>query len=324
MLYPLTFHPHFKERVWGGRNLERLYRKALPPGKVIGESWEITDRPEGVSVIANGPLAGQTLRFLMEHHRRDILGLAADAHPGGPFPLLIKLLDANDTLSVQVHPPAAKAAELGGEPKTEMWYIADATPDAVLYAGLKAGVSRDEFERRIRAGTVAECLHRIPVRTGDAMFLPSGRLHAIGAGNVLFEIQQNSDTTYRVFDWNRPGLDGQPRELHVEKSLASINFEDFEPSVIKSIYSRNPTMKVRYVVDDPLFRVDGYQVKRGLRWYLRSESVQILGLLRGQLDLQFNDMSVTLQPGGFCLVPACLGRVTVTAPVPSEYLHVQT
>jgi mannose-6-phosphate isomerase len=322
MLYPLTFHPIFKERVWGGRNLERLYQKNLPPDQPFGESWEITDRPEGVSIIANGPLAGQSLRQLMEHSRRQVLGRTAAEH--GPFPLLIKILDAAETLSVQVHPPASVAASLGGDPKTEMWYIADAAPEAALYVGLKRGVTRADFERQIRDGTVADCLHKIPVRPGDAMFLPSGRLHAIGGGNVLFEIQQNSDTTYRVFDWNRMGLDGKPRALHVAESLASIDFSDTEPDLIRSAYSRNAKMKVRYVVDDPLFRVDAYKVKRALRWYLRSESVQILGVLQGQLDLQANGVSVTLKPGGFCLLPACLERVTVVAPVPSEYLHIQT
>lgn len=322
MLYPLTFHPILKERVWGGRNLERLYQKPLPQGQPIGESWEIADHGHDVSVIANGPLAGQTLRFLMEQHRRDVLGHAAA--PSGPFPLLVKILDATDTLSVQVHPPATVAAQLGGEPKTEMWYIADATGEAALYAGLKAGTSRAEFERRIQDGTVAECLHRIPVKTGDAMFLPSGRLHAIGAGNVIFEIQQNSDTTYRVFDWNRLGLDGRPRDLHVAASLASIDFQDFEPDLIRSIYSRNPTLSVRYVVNDPLFRVDAHKVKRGLRWYLRSESLQILGLLRGRLEIKAADVQVTLTPGRFCLLPACLDRVTLEAGAASEYLHVQT
>ena len=146
MLYPLTFHPIFKDRVWGGRNLERLYQKSLPPAVPIGESWEITDRPEGVSVIAHGPLAGKDLRWLMEHHRQDLLGDAADC--GGRFPLLIKLLDAQDTLSLQVHPPAAVAAQLGGEPKTEMWYIADAQPDASLFVGLKPGVTRAEDRKR--------------------------------------------------------------------------------------------------------------------------------------------------------------------------------
>jgi mannose-6-phosphate isomerase len=321
MLYPLTFQPIFKERVWGGRNLERLYQKPLPLDQRIGESWEITDRPEGVSLIANGPLAGKSLRWLMEHHRKDVLG--AQAAAAGPFPLLVKILDAQETLSVQVHPPAAVAAQLGGEPKTEMWYITDATPQAGLFVGLKPGETRAEFEQRIKDGTVAEALHHHPVKAGDAMFLPSGRLHAIGGGNVLFEIQQNSDTTYRVFDWNRVGLDGQPRELHVAQSLASIDFNDFAPPLITSKYSRNETFKVRYLVDDPLFRVDACQVKRGQRFHLRSESVQVLGLLRGRLSIVHGESALTLKAGEFCLLPACLGRVTLTAERQTEFLHVQ-
>src|SRR5262245_6135901 len=206
MLYPLTFHPIFKERVWGGRNLERLFAKTLPPDVPIGESWEITDRPEGVSAIANGSLAGKDLRWLMEHHGKDLLG-PPRAYTGR-FPLLVKILDAQETLSVQVHPPADVARQFGGESKTEMWLIADAAPGAEIFVGLKRGVTRAEFERHLKTGTVAECLHRLSVKAGDAMFLPSGRLHAIGGGVVIFEIQQNSDTTYRVFDWNRMGLDG--------------------------------------------------------------------------------------------------------------------
>src|SRR5882757_4747469 len=158
MLYPLSFEPVFKERVWGGRELERLYGKKLPAGAVIGESWEISDRPGDASVIANGPLAGKDLRWLMEHHAAELLGSTPPS--GTRFPLLIKILDAEDKLSLQVHPPAAIAAQLKGEPKTELWYIAEATPEAGLYAGLKRGTTRAEFERKLRAGEVADCFHR--------------------------------------------------------------------------------------------------------------------------------------------------------------------
>ena len=147
------------------------------------------------------------------------------------FPLLFKLLDAQDKLSVQVHPPAAVAARLGGEPKTEMWYFLGTTPDSDLYAGLKRGVTRAAFEHALVGGHVADLLHRRPSHAGEAFFIPTGRVHAIGAGNLIFEVQQNSDTTYRVFDWNRTGLDGQPRALHVAESLESINFDDPEPEV---------------------------------------------------------------------------------------------
>ena len=172
MLYPLVFEPIFKERVWGGRKLEKLYGKGIPPGRPIGESWEISDRPSDISVIANGPLMGKDLHWLIENHGTELLGTASPVN--GRFPLLIKILDAQDTLSLQVHPPAHKAAGLGGEAKTEMWYIAEADPHAELFVGLKRGIARDHFEEKLRFGAVAECFHRIPVRTGDAMFLPSG------------------------------------------------------------------------------------------------------------------------------------------------------
>src|SRR5215472_12328728 len=250
MLYPLSFYPIFKERVWGGRKLQQLYGKPLPPGKPIGESWEISDRPGDVSVIANGPFAGKDLHWLMENYAAEILG-GAKPTTEGRFPLLCKILDAREKLSLQVHPPASRAKELKGEPKTEMWYIADATPGASLYVGLKHGVTRAQFEKKIADGSVADCFHRIPVKAGDTMFLPSGRVHAIGDGLVIFEIQQNSDTTYRVFDWNRVGLDGKPRELHVSESLASIDFNDFEPGLIQSRLAGD-AVKTQLLVNDPL------------------------------------------------------------------------
>src|SRR5512138_3332463 len=154
MLYPFLFQPILKERVWGGRRLETLYGKPLRPGAVIGESWEISDRPGDISVVINGPLAGKDLHWLGTNHRAELLGPAKDY--AERFPLLIKLLDAQEKLSLQVHPPAARAAQLGGEPKTEMWYIAEAAPGAELYVGLKRGVTREEFERKVRDGTVAE------------------------------------------------------------------------------------------------------------------------------------------------------------------------
>src|SRR3954468_15315363 len=247
-LYPFTFRPIFKERVWGGRALERLYGKNLPANVPIGESWEISDRPGDASVIANGPLAGKDLRWLMEHHERELLGDAESAN--GRFPLLIKILDAQEKLSLQVHPPAHKAAELKGDAKTEAWYIADAAPGAELYVGLKPGVTWPEFETKIKTGSVAECFHRVPVKAGDTMFLPSGRVHAIGAGLVIFEIQQNSDTTYRVFDWNRKDASGKTRPLQVAESLECIDFNDFEPEPIHSRGARNT------LVEDPLFSVE--------------------------------------------------------------------
>ena len=320
MLYPLTFRPIFKERVWGGRNLERLYQKNLPPRAPIGESWEISDRPGDVSVVANGPLAGKNLHWLMENHARDLLGNAKSA-TGNRFPWLCKILDAREKLSLQVHPPAHKAAELGGEPKTEMWYIADAAPDAELFVGLKRGVAHAEFAEKIRTGKVADCFHRIPVHAGDAMFLPSGRVHAIGAGLVVFEIQQNSDTTYRVFDWNRAGLDGKPRELHVAESLASIDFNDFEPALVQSKFA-GKEIKARPLVKNPLFNVEAVEMKNGASLELPRRKLQIVAVTSGRPEIKSGSTSVNLAAGQFCLIPACLEQTEIVAKTSALLLRI--
>jgi len=322
VLYPLTFQPVFKERIWGGRELERLYSKKLPPGVVIGESWEICDRPGDASVITNGPLAGKNLRWLMENHAAEILGdakLATD----GRFPLLCKILDARDKLSLQVHPPASKAAELKGEPKTEMWYIADAAPDASLYVGLKRDVTRAEFEKKISDGSVADCFHRIPVRVGDTMFLPSGRVHAIGDGLVIFEIQQNSDTTYRVFDWNRVGLDGKPRELHVTQSLASIDFNDFEPKLVESKFVTDGKIQKRTLVNSPLFNVETWKLNSGANGWLKPYQLQIIAVTNGEIEIKSGSTMVNLSTGQFGLIPASLEQAEVLAASDAALLRVE-
>ena len=323
MLYPLVFEPIFKERVWGGRKLAELFGKALPPGKVIGESWEISDRPEGVSVIANGPLAGRDLRWLMEHHGAEVLG--RPVAPGERFPWLIKLLDARDDLSLQVHPPAKQAKELGGEPKTEMWFIADSDPGAKLYTGLKRGVTRADFERKTRDGSVAECFHVHHVTRGDAMFLPSARVHAVGGGNVLFEIQQNSDTTYRVFDWNRMGLDGRPRELHLAESLASINFFDCEPALVGGRFREIlPGVAIRPLVRHELFQIDHWRVAAGAVADGRSApGPGVVGVLKGNLIVAGHE-AASLSAGRFALLPAAMGAATFHADGPAEFLWVTT
>jgi mannose-6-phosphate isomerase len=321
-LYPLTFRPIFKERIWGGRSLETLYKKNLPPKVPIGESWEISDRPGDESIIANGPLAGKTLRWLMENHGGELLGSAKPAS-GGRFPLLCKILDARDKLSLQVHPPTDKADALGGEPKTEMWHIADAAPDAELYVGLKRGVTRAQFEERIQTGGVAECFHRIPVRGGDTMFLPSGRVHAIGAGLVIFEIQQNSDTTYRVFDWNRVGLDGKPRELHVAQSLASIDFNDFEPPLVNSASSNAGQFKIRALVRHPLFKVDVFHALAKETVLFRQPRLRILAVLENRVVATSGNVSVELHPGQFCLIPASLNELALANEINSSFLMVE-
>ena len=213
--------------MWGGRRLESEFHKKLPPGKRIGESWEIVDRSEAQSVVASGPLRGRTLHELWTQHRDEIFGEVPDTPR---FPLLIKILDAQENLSLQVHPPENVATRLGGEPKSEFWYMAATDPDAELFLGFREPITRDGFEERLRGGTVMDHVHRIAVHAGDAVFLPAGRLHAIGAGNLVIEIQQNSDTTYRVFDWNRTDpVTRTKRVLHVEQAIQSIDFEDLQP-----------------------------------------------------------------------------------------------
>lgn len=226
----ITFRPIYMIRVWGGRELERVYDRELPdPDLPYGESWEIADRPEAQSIVNEGRFAGTSLHELWQNHRDEIFGSGFQDHPR--FPILIKILDAREDLSVQVHPPRHVADSLGGEPKTEMWYVADCESGARLYAGLGVGITRDAFERAIATGTVADCVHSIEASPGQSIFLPSGRDHAIGGGFLIYEIQQNSDTTYRVFDWDRIGLDGKRRRLHISESLASIDFNDIEPSM---------------------------------------------------------------------------------------------
>ncbi|HTB84437.1 MAG TPA: type I phosphomannose isomerase catalytic subunit [Candidatus Sulfotelmatobacter sp.] len=322
MLYPLVFEPIFKDRIWGGRELEKLYGKKLPAGKPIGESWEVSDRPGDESVVANGPLAGKSLRWLMQHHAAEILGSARPATENR-FPILCKILDAREKLSLQVHPPAKKAAELKGEPKTEMWFIADAAPDASLYVGLKRGVTRPEFERKIADGSVADCFHKIPVRAGDTMFLPSGRVHAIGDGLVIFEIQQNSDTTYRVFDWNRTGLDGKPRELHIAQSLASIDFNDFEPKLVPENYRQANGFKFRLLVEDPLFTVQEMAFADAGIYLPAGNYLRIIAVTKGAAQISDGTIFVNLKAGQFCLLPACLNNVEIKAQAQTNFLCVE-
>ncbi|HWL53979.1 MAG TPA: type I phosphomannose isomerase catalytic subunit [Chthoniobacteraceae bacterium] len=252
---PIQFKPLFMERVWGGRHLETVFGKLLPPGVRIGESWELVDRVDAQSVVDGGVFDGQTLHQLWSEHRTGIFGERHQAG-GERFPLLIKWLDARERLSVQVHPPEEVAAELGGEPKTEMWYVAAADDDAELFAGLVKGTDRAAFESALERGEVERLLHRLPSHVGDCLFIPSGRVHAIGGGNVILEVQQNSDTTYRVFDWNRKGLDGKPRELHIPASLRSIDFDDWEPT-----YQSGENAPEEPLVASPFFEVEHWELE---------------------------------------------------------------
>lgn len=289
---PITFAPIYMERIWGGRELERIYQRALPlPGRPYGESWEIVDREDAQSIVHDGPWHGYSLHDLWMNHREEIFGEGFADHPR--FPILIKVLDARDDLSIQVHPPAPLASSMGGEPKTEMWFIAGRDPGAKLYAGLKTGVTRTDFEKSIADGSVADVIHTISPEPGDSIIIPSGRLHAIGAGFLIHEIQQNSDTTYRVFDWNRLGLDGQPRQLHVDQSLASINFDDFAPAMDKPDGSN--------LASCPYFHIDRLSLE--ICDHItnpRDDRFSILSVVSGLLE---SDGGTRYQAGSFILLP---------------------
>lgn len=287
---PLVFEPIFMERVWGGRHLESLYGKHLPRNAQIGESWEIVDRPEAQSVVRGGAWRGRTLHDLWLNHRADLFG---NVPASERFPILIKLLDAAEKLSLQVHPPADVAEQLGGEPKCELWYVTDAADDAELYVGMKNDTSRRELERALDRGTVEEHLHRIRVRAGDAMFLPSGRMHAIGAGLVIVEIQENSDTTYRVFDWNRRDAAGKERELHVEASLQSIDFDDFEPELVRP--------DGESLVRHESFAVERWDLPEG-RSVAEPGEFAIVGCLTGAVRCA----GIVIKPGEFLFASASL------------------
>lgn len=287
---PIVFEPLFMERVWGGRRLETLFGKRLPQSTRIGESWEIVDREEAQSVVHEGPLRGATLHELWTENREAIFGTGLP--DTARFPLLCKILDAQERLSLQVHPPPGAAAQLGGEPKTEMWYVLDALLDSDLYAGLKAGATRESFEQALREGRVAEQIHHLPVKKGDAIFIPSGRIHAIGAGNLIVEIQQNSDTTYRVFDWNRIGVDGRPRELHVEESLAAIDFGDVEPAIA-------PAREEGALVECPHFRVERWELSAPRSCEGQCDRFSIFTVIEGRVECGGREFA----PGSFFLVP---------------------
>ncbi|MCD8481234.1 MAG: class I mannose-6-phosphate isomerase [Verrucomicrobia bacterium] len=227
---PIFFTPIYQERVWGGRRLQSSLGRSLPSSKPIGESWEIVDRPEANSIVSSGEFAGLSLRQILGAHSDQVMGPNYPANK--PFPILVKWLDCQERLSLQVHPPASIAPSLGGEPKTENWFVVETWGDSAVLAGIQSGVSRQSFEAALRQQALEPLVPRLPTQPGDSLFVPSGRLHAIDGGNLILEIQQNSDTTYRVYDWGRVGLDGQPRQLHIEESLASIDFADEAPHLI--------------------------------------------------------------------------------------------
>lgn len=287
----LFFVPIYQERVWGGRNLENHFGRNLPAAKRIGESWEVSDRPEANSVIASGRWKGMTLRDAITEAPVEIMGPRYSAER--PFPILVKWLDCEERLSLQVHPPAAVAERHNGEPKTENWYIAGASKDARLIVGLRRGVTREEFEKALTARRLEDCVHSFPSEAGASILVRSGQIHAIDAGNLILEIQQNSDTTYRVFDWGRTGLDGKPRRLHIEESLESIDFSDFEPAPVSP---KNQDMTLAECAE---FTIRKFHLPAGRELRFNSgEQPRLVHLVSGSIEID----GQSVQPGANFLI----------------------
>ncbi len=307
MLYPLRFAPVYFEKVWGDHRFATVMGRDVPSTQTLGESWEVSDHPHGKSVIVNGPLHGTTLHDLMRRAPEALLGAHVLTRRAEVFPLLVKYLDANDSLSVQVHPDDAYALAHEGElGKTEMWYVLHADPDATLIAGLREGVTREEFQRALALGHPADLLHRLPVKTGDALLIPAGRIHALLPGLLILEIQENSDTTYRLYDWDRPGLDGQPRPLHIEQAMAVANWADYQVQPVVERVELLGINRRSQLAACEYFVVDKYVLAGECVFAFPGDRFHILNCVAGRAALTWTGGSELLHYGDSMLIPASL------------------
>jgi mannose-6-phosphate isomerase len=306
---PLQFHPFLRPMVWGGRRLGEALAKPLPTAAAYGESWEISDHPSHRSVVAAGQCEGQTLRDLMEREPAALLGPARGLRT---FPWLVKLLDACDWLSVQVHPDERAVRELwpGEGSKTEAWFVLDAAPGSRVWAGLRPGVGERELRAALAGGAAAECLHTFEPRPGDCLFLPAGTVHAVGGGVLMAEVQQTSDATFRLYDWDRVDAQGKRRELHVEKALACIDWRAGPVHPVRAEgYGATATPARQRLVSCRYFTLD----------YLRQSEpfacggagrVQVLIVAHGRGTVEAADGRLPLAAGRTLLLPAALPAVT--------------
>lgn len=305
----LKFRPLIQERVWGGRKLAAYFGRELPGDAPIGESWEVVDRPEAQSVVSEGPWAGQTLRQVIQGQAKELMG--PGWAPEKPFPILVKWLDCRERLSLQVHPPASMAAELGGEPKTENWYVVQAEPGAAVLAGLVEGVDTAGFRAALAAGKAESLVHRMPTRAGDSLLIPSGVVHAIDAGNLILEIQQNSDTTYRVYDWGRVGLDRKPRAMHVEQSLRCIAANRAaRPDLVRA-----DGHEARVIAHCEQFRITRQVISKHGTLAFPAGEPRIVSVIEGILETEGERLC-----GGDNAVVPCSSRCRLTAQVDAVVL----
>ena len=306
---PLRFEPILKRLIWGGRRLGTVLGKSLGDHDDYAESWEISDHHDDVSVVCEGALAGQNLRALVHESARELLGPAAGTR--AQFPLLVKFIDAHQNLSVQVHPDDVLGPKLAGDNgKTEAWVILDAEPGALIYAGLKPGVARDEFAAALEAGKVEPLLHRFEAKAGDCVLIAAGTLHAIGAGVLLVEVQQMSDATFRVYDWGRVAPDGRPRKLHLTEALEATKFE-FGP--VNPLASRPET--IAGGTREPLARSPYFELTRlrltGPSRVGAAARFTILVGLEGNAEVVAGGVARGLAAGQTLLLPASLGEVEI-------------
>ncbi len=331
LIYPLTFNPAYKDYIWGGRNLETVLGKTIPDG-TVAEIWEISGHPNGLSSVKNGPLAGKDLLTVQAELGIELVGgnnqYALDL---GKFPVLIKLLDANRWLSVQVHPKDEYALKHEGDfGKTEMWVILHAEPDAEIIFGFEPGVDRDAFAQAVADGRSEDLLHRVPTKTGDVFFVAAGSVHALGPGIIVAEIQQNSDTTYRIYDWGRLGNDGQPRPLHIEQSLAVMNFDQVRPKALRPKVLVN-MLEVGDVKVEQIGSCRYFQTERitmpadsALVGECDGSTYEIFGVLSGQVTVYWDGEPVTVSGVNWVLLPAALGEYQIQADADSVVLRVVT
>ncbi len=305
-LYPLLLEPALHVKVWGGRRLETVMHKHLPTAEPYGESWEMHDTAK----VANGSLAGRALGDLLPVYGADLIGTLSD--PADGMPLLVKLLDASDWLSVQVHPDDEQARRLEGEPrgKTEAWYVVAAEENSRLVIGVEPNATREEVAEAIRSNELQEILVYAPVTAGDVLYIPAGTIHALGPGILVYEIQQSSDTTYRLYDWGRLGLDGQPRPLHVEKSLEVARLGKLPPiSFIGG--EREPLVSV---VDGPFFKTVLHQAGgAAVDLDTAGRVFHVLTCIEGAAQIvAAGQPPLALALGQTAFIPAVIGRYQLT------------
>ena len=313
-MYPFKFQPVYKDYLWGGRNLARL-GKVLPPEGIVAESWEVSGHPDGLSVIANGEYAGRAMNDLINEYPQEILGTAVHLKYGQRFPLLVKLIDANQKLSVQVHPDDAYALNKENEfGKHEIWYIISARPGARIVYGLAPGITKEDFARRVEAGDVESALQYLEVTAGDVIDIPPGTVHALGEGIVLAEIQQNSNATYRVYDYDRVDAAGNKRPLHVEKALQVIDYASKKRGKVTpgapeqlSVASTKQALTANFH-----FAVEFYQVNDLVNETAAGDRFYIYTVLEGEGTIRFGDTETPVRQGESVLIPAVLGNYQLT------------